>query len=668
MIENIKSSFIIENISKYINKRDILNIFRYNKLFQAKLGFTKNDYLYEYCNKIPEIKLMISKKRYEERNGERGVIKLLNSLDNDILNKKILKENIIEYLALREDFCLSIDHIFFMQIIKKKIELGIKNIKIKFYLEEQFFYSDYILDIIDHRKNNKIDKQEERYIKHIIKFINKYIKKLELLLNNNIPISELYFKLEDIEQEYAHDIIDYKYDLIKSEDKENNDIENIIINFKSKRVKLIRKIFEKNYKNITKMDYFVFYKNDKFVFPLVELEKFENLAHLNLGIFYEDSEKELIYNLPNELNKINKLKSLKIKRLNYHGNINVNIKREILDKLDILKIKEVNWIIEDKESFHLKNIKEFHYKIHKFPKKYIDHKNYFFKEFLKGNVSWEKLDKLKITSPFTDLEDIIKNNDEYWINDEIIVFFKNADIREGYGYEKSTSIFFQYFFNFILHFQNIHIKTKKSCKNIEEFILKIYDSDYFAGNSYQRDKIVYERKRKNANLEIGPMLLGCDANIESPLQYLNLDSIIIDPSLDSFTMNGFTINELKYLKEFISEQLKIKEAIYEKYKNIEKELESNCDNNKIDNILFNLRKDSKLISNKIKSFEKNNESYFEKTISKIKKEHLNIEFNIINDLIKEIKYNYSDDKKSTNTDEDTDLNINDINDNQIFFQ
>ena len=164
------------------------------------------------------------------------------------------------------------------------------------------------------------------------------------------------------------------------------------------------------------------------------------------------------------------------------------------------------------------------------------------------------------------------------------------------------------------------------------------------------------------------MLLGCDANIESPLQYLNLDSIIIDPSLDSFTMNGFTINELKYLKEFISEQLKIKEAIYEKYKNIEKELESNCDNNKIDNILFNLRKDSKLISNKIKSFEKNNESYFEKTISKIKKEHLNIEFNKINDLIKEIKYNYSDDKKSTNTDEDTDLNINDINDNQIFFQ
>ena len=71
----------------------------------------------------------------------------------------------------------------------------------------------------------------------------------------------------------------------------------------------------------------------------------------------------------------------------------------------------MNWIIEGNESFYFKNIKEFHYKIRKFPKKYIDHKKYFFKEFLKGNVRWEKLDKLKITSPFSDLEDIIKNND-----------------------------------------------------------------------------------------------------------------------------------------------------------------------------------------------------------------------------------------------------------------
>ena len=343
------------------------------------------------------------------------------------------------------------------------------------------------------------------------------------------------------------------------------------------------------------------------------------MVHLSLAIFYKDSEKELIYNLPSALDKLNKLKSLKIKRLSYHGNININIQKEILDKLDILKIKEVNWIIEDNETFHFKTIKELHYKIHKFPKKYIDHKKYFFKEFLKGNISWEKLNKLKITSPFTDLKDIIKNDDEYWINDEIIVFFINAYLRDGYGYEKSTSEFFQFFFNFILNFQNIHINTKKTCKNIEEFILKIYDSNFFAGNSYQRENIIYERKRKNANLNIGPMLLGNDATEESPLQYLNLDIIIIHPSLDSF---------------IIAEQLKINKAIYEKYKNIEKLLENNCDNNKRDNILFNLNNDRRLISKKIENFEKNenDESYFEKNISRIKNESLNLEFNKICDL------------------------------------
>ena len=64
------------------------------------------------------------------------------------------------------------------------------------------------------------------------------------------------------------------------------------------------------------------------------------------------------------------------------------------------------------------------------------------------------------------------------------------------------------------------------------------------------------------------------------MQYLNLDIIKIDPSLDSFKINGFTINELKYLKRFISEHLKINEAINEKYNNIEKELENDCDNKK----------------------------------------------------------------------------------------
>jgi len=202
-------------------------------------------------------------------------------------------------------------------------------------------------------------------------------------------------------------------------------------------------------------------------------------------------------------------------------------------------------------------------------------------------------------------------------------------------YEESTSEFFLYFFNFILNFQNIHIITKQPCKNVEKFTLKIYDTT-FEGNSYKREDIVYERKRKNVNLNIGPFLLGYDARYESPLKYLNLDIIKIDPSLDSFKINGFTINELKYLKRFISEHLKINEAIYKKYNNIEKELENECDNKKKDNILINLEKELNLISQKIENFEKNekkNESHFEKAISTIKKEHLDIEFHRIKDLL-----------------------------------
>ena len=660
MIENIKSSYIIENMLKDINKRYVLNIFKYNKYFQSKLGFTKNDYLFEFINKIPDINLMINKNKFKRAEGVRGVIKLFKSLKKDILNKKILKKNIIEYLAMREDFCLSINDIYFKEIINKKIELGKKNIKIKFDLEEDYLSNEDIIDLVTIRGKNKIGKiKEEKYIEKKIEWSHNFIKKLEILLNYDIFISELYFDIEDTDICW----INYKRNLLEFEENENKDLNNIVINFRLKRAELINKILEKNCKNIIKMNYLDFYKvpnNDaKLIFPLVDLDKFENLIFLGLGIFYEgDSKEELIYNFPNLLKKLNKLKSLKIKRLGDHGILNVNIQREILDELDVLKMKGVNWIIDENETFHFKNIKELHFNNCNLPEKYIKHKKYFFEELLKGNVSWEKLNKLKITSIYNDLEDIIKNKIDYLINKEIIYFFQIANLREG-SEENSTSVFFQYFFNFILNNQNIYINTKKNCKNIEEFIIKIYDQS-FCYTCY-RANIVYERKRKNVDINIGPILHGSEATEESPLQYLNLDSIIIDPSLDSLTMNHFTINELKYLKKFISEQLKINEEVYKKYKNIYKELENNYNNNKRENILIKLKKDHKLISKKIESFEKNNESYLEKTISEIKKQSLKEESWQIKRLIRDL------DDLPKNLEKDTDLNINDINDNHIFY-
>ena len=112
MLENIKSLYSFENILKYIKKRDILNIFRYNKAFQTKLGITKKDYLYEYYDKIPEINLMLSRDIFKERKGVRGVIELFKSLNKDILKKKILKENIIEYIATRRFLFIYRSYIF----------------------------------------------------------------------------------------------------------------------------------------------------------------------------------------------------------------------------------------------------------------------------------------------------------------------------------------------------------------------------------------------------------------------------------------------------------------------------------------------------------------------------------------------------------------------------
>ena len=56
MIENINSLYIIEIILNYISKRNVLNIFKYNKFYKSKFWFTKNDYLFEFCYKIPDLK------------------------------------------------------------------------------------------------------------------------------------------------------------------------------------------------------------------------------------------------------------------------------------------------------------------------------------------------------------------------------------------------------------------------------------------------------------------------------------------------------------------------------------------------------------------------------------------------------------------------------------
>jgi len=59
---------------------------------------------------------------------------------------------------MREDYCLSINHMFFNQKINKKIELG-KNIKIKFNFMESLSSTD-IINLITKRESEEKIKED----------------------------------------------------------------------------------------------------------------------------------------------------------------------------------------------------------------------------------------------------------------------------------------------------------------------------------------------------------------------------------------------------------------------------------------------------------------------------------------------------------------------------
>lgn len=57
------------------------------------------------------------------------------------------------------------------------------------------------------------------------------------------------------------------------------------------------------------------------------------------------------------------------------------------------------------------------------------------------------------------------------------------------------------------------------------------------------------KKGKNVNIELckGLYEYEYDRLYESPSLYMDLDNVIIDQSLDSFTIDNYSINELKNL-------------------------------------------------------------------------------------------------------------------------
>jgi len=92
-----------------------------------------------------------------------------------------------------------------------------------------------------------------------------------------------------------------------------------------------------------------------------------------------------------------------------------------LDNLEILELKEINWFVQDNESFHFININKLYivYTM-SFNWKFHIKSKYFFEEFLKGNIKWKKLKELEIQMIYGTKPEY---NKEY-INKDIIDFKK----------------------------------------------------------------------------------------------------------------------------------------------------------------------------------------------------------------------------------------------------
>ena len=420
-------------------------------------------------------------------------------------------------MCKKNDFILSLENIFFNEIINEKIILNQKS-KIKIEFREYLSQNNFIYLINERKPYVEI----ENYLNERVKKYNLLIKKLELLLNSEIFIEEIFFDLyyqinnETFIIDKNKDIIEYKENLT---DKEKN----ILINFKLKRAELINKILEKNCKNIKKLEYIALEKQNidkSIIYPLIDLEKFVNLKDLNLFILYNSQVFEQVFEFTGNFKN---LKNLKIRGYNYINNnfsydsLSVYIKKEILDKLETLKIKKVRWFVLNNEYFHFKNLRNVNIEFFHWNNIInINSKKYFHEEFLNGNISWEKLERLKVNIPF-DYERINKS----YKNKQIRDFINIANLREMYD---SSDEFYQEFFKYIFKNQILYIETNKENKTMDDFIIKIHD-DYGNNCSGYKPTIKYEKKLKIVNISLGGRLYCKNVfgnPVESPLRLINL--------------------------------------------------------------------------------------------------------------------------------------------------
>lgn len=123
-------------------------------------------------------------------------------------------------------------------------------------------------------------------------------------------------------------------------------------------------------------------------------------------------------------------------------------------------------------------------------------------------------------------------------------------------YDVSNEFFIE-FFKYIFKNPNIYIITHNN-KIVDDLIIKIQEDIFNCIPG-----IKYRNKLKNVNINIGGKLYGLDDHqffVSFPLKDINLDNIIIESDIDSFTIDNFTIKELNEIKKiFLDSEKQIME-------------------------------------------------------------------------------------------------------------
>jgi len=519
-IGNIESILNIVNIK---NENDYINYKSYIKNIENILDNNLRNTIYNKNKRVDINNIETNKKLFREKDAYKNELIIIN---NDLLKYDLIKKeeciisNNEEYEVLKSK--LNILNKELEEINKNKL---INNLNINYdissfneIIKEEYIKSEFVINNIDnlyHYLNNKnvnIEKENEilNNINNYNTEILKYENNLKYNIKNNLEIKKsiLNDNIKDIENK----IIEYQenYNIIKNEiiiyEKnkiiENNIklLNNLIIKEEDINCKIninkenIYNIIE--YKKIIEEELEHYYKYIKYKNNQIKLKEFENLKEKNIikkenikeqlyNIYYYknklikdidnyiknneyNTNKELLNNLLNNLEKLRLLNNVNLKNINiiytnyltlkteiniYNNNIEYNNKiKELKDKESIYEKKEIE----------KNNIKKILDNIEKY-EIYLKQKNM-------NNINSKELNiKEKKLECYNNKINIIKENE---LLTEIKLKEKDLNIYENLLLENNN-------LNDNLNLQIIEFNNIKEDKIIHELYLKIINTNEY---------------------------------------------------------------------------------------------------------------------------------------------------------------------------------------------